>query len=102
MAESGGFGASIWRRTSSSQWPVFAVYDALTETLTNVLKNGQVTEKPRATVFQNGVLVQNNEEFTGMTGIQYGQYKDQAATGPLILQGDHDTVLFRNVWIVPE
>ena len=45
VAESGGFGASIWRRTSSSQWPVFAVYDALTETLTNVLKNGQVTEK---------------------------------------------------------
>ena len=45
MAESGGFGASIWRRTSSSQWPVIAVYDALTETLTNVVKNGQVTEK---------------------------------------------------------
>jgi hypothetical protein len=40
VAESGGFGASIWRRTSTSQWPVIAVYDALTETLKNVVKNG--------------------------------------------------------------
>lgn len=61
----------------------------------------QVTEKPRATVFHNGVLVQNNAEFTGMTGIQYGQYKAMTPTGPLVLQGDHDPVQFRNVWIVP-
>jgi len=61
---------------------------------------GQATEKPRATVFQNGVLVQNNEEFTGMTGIQYGEYKEMAKTGPLVLQGDHDAVQFRNAWIV--
>lgn len=62
--------------------------------------NGQVIEKPRATVFQNGVLVQNNEEFTGMTGIQYGEYKEMVKTGPLVLQGDHDPVDFRNVWVV--
>jgi len=62
---------------------------------------GKVVEKPRATVFQNGVLVQNNEEFTGMTGIQYGQYKEMAKTGPVVLQGDHDLVQFRNVWVVP-
>jgi hypothetical protein len=45
VAESGGFGASIWRRTSTSQWPVIAVYDALTETFKNVVKDGQVAEK---------------------------------------------------------
>ena len=45
VAESGGFGTSIWRRTSTSQWPVIAVYDALTETLRNVVKSGQVPEK---------------------------------------------------------
>jgi hypothetical protein len=45
VAESGGYGASIWRRTSTSQWPVIAVYDALTETRTNVVKAGPVTEK---------------------------------------------------------
>jgi hypothetical protein len=45
VAESGGYGASIWRRTSTSQWPAIAVYDALTEARTNVAKNRQVTEK---------------------------------------------------------
>jgi hypothetical protein len=62
---------------------------------------GQVVEKPRATVFQNGILVQNNEEFTGMTGIQYAQYKTMTPTGPIVIQGDHDVVQFRNVWVVP-
>lgn len=62
---------------------------------------GKVSENPRVTVFQNGVLVQNNNEFTGMTGIQYGEYKEMTPTGPLILQGDHDAVQFRNVWVVP-
>lgn len=61
----------------------------------------KVTEQPRATVFQNGVLVQNNQAFTGMTGIQYGEYKQAAKTGPVVLQGDHDDVQFRNVWIAP-
>jgi hypothetical protein len=62
---------------------------------------GQVTEKARATVFQNGVLIHNNEEFAGPTGIQYGQFKGEAALGPIILQGDHDPVEFRNIWVVP-
>ena len=63
---------------------------------------GQVTEKPRATVFHNGVLVHNNEEFTGMTGIQYDQYKEMTKTGPIVLQGDHDPVQFRNLWVIPQ
>ncbi len=61
---------------------------------------GQVAEKARATVFQNGVLIHNNEEFLGPTGIQYGQFKGEAAMGPIILQGDHDPVEFRNIWLV--
>jgi hypothetical protein len=63
--------------------------------------SGKVTDQPRVTVFQNGVLVQNNESFNGPTGIQYGEFKDQPATGPLVLQGDHDPVQFRKIWIVP-
>jgi len=63
--------------------------------------SGKVTEQPRATVFQNGILVQNNESFNGPTGIQYGEFHGQPATGPLVLQGDHDPVQFRSVWIVP-
>jgi hypothetical protein len=63
--------------------------------------NGQVVEKPRATVFQNGILIHNNEEFLDMTGIQYGEYKTMSKTGPIVLQGDHDPVQFRNIWVVP-
>ncbi|MCS6775803.1 MAG: DUF1080 domain-containing protein [Chloroherpetonaceae bacterium] len=62
---------------------------------------GKVVEMPRATVFLNGVLIQNNAEFRGMTGIQYGQFKEMTRTGPLILQGDHDPVQYRNIWVVP-
>lgn len=64
-------------------------------------EDGQVVEKARATVFQNGILIHNNQEFAGPTGIQYGQFKGEAALGPIILQGDHDPVEFRNIWIVP-
>ena len=64
--------------------------------------DGKVVEKARATVFQNGILVQNNQEFNGPTGIQYGEFKGEAKTGPVILQGDHDNVQFRNVWVIPE
>lgn len=64
-------------------------------------EDGQVVEKARATVFHNGVLIHNNQEFNGPTGIQYGQFKGEAPLGPIILQGDHDPVEFRNIWIVP-
>jgi hypothetical protein len=63
--------------------------------------NGQVSEQPRVTLFQNGVLIQNNESFNGPTGIQYGDFRGQPKTGPLVLQGDHDPVQFRSIWIVP-
>ena len=63
--------------------------------------NGKLVENARATVYQNGVLIHKNEEFKGPTGIQYEQYKDEAAKGPIVLQGDHDPVQFRNVWVLP-
>ena len=64
--------------------------------------DGKVTEKARATVYQNGTLLHQDAEFHGPTGIQYEQYKGEVAKGPVVLQGDHDTVQFRNVWLVPE
>ena len=63
--------------------------------------NGNVTERARATVIQNGVVVQTNAEFRGPTGIQYGEFKGEAARGPIVLQGDHDKVDMRNLWVVP-
>ncbi|GAB4456732.1 MAG: DUF1080 domain-containing protein [Armatimonadaceae bacterium] len=64
-------------------------------------EQGEVVEKPRVTVLQNGIVIQNNAEFTGMTGIQYSEFKEMSATGPVILQGDHDPVQYRNIWVVP-
>ena len=62
----------------------------------------KLVEKARATVYQNGILIHEDEEIKGPTGIQYGEFKGEVPKGPIVLQGDHDTVLFRNVWIVPE
>ena len=62
---------------------------------------GKRVEKARATVYQNNILLHEDAEIQGPTGIQYEQYKDEAAKGPVVLQGDHDPVQFRNVWIVP-
>jgi len=45
--------------------------------------------------------IHDDAEFKGPTGIQYGEFKGEVPKGPVVLQGDHDTVRFRNVWIVP-
>jgi hypothetical protein len=63
--------------------------------------DGKVVERARATVYQNGILLHEDAEFKGPTGIQYEQYQGEAPRGPIVLQGDHDTVQFRNVWVVP-
>ncbi len=63
---------------------------------------GKVSEKARVTVYQNGTLIHEDAEIAGPTGIQYEQYKGEVPKGPIVLQGDHDTVQFRNVWLLPE
>ncbi len=62
---------------------------------------GKLAEQARATVFHNGVLIHSNNEFKGPTGIQYEDYRDLAKTGPVLLQGDHDAVQYRNIWVIP-
>ena len=60
--------------------------------------DGKVTQKPRVSVFQNGLCVQNSTEINGGTGIGP---KADANEGPIILQFHNNTVQFRNIWIVP-
>lgn len=62
---------------------------------------GNVTEQARATVLLNGVLVQNNQDFFGPTGIQYGDFPGEVASAPIVLQGNHDPVAMRNLWVLP-
>lgn len=62
--------------------------------------DGKLLRPARATVLQNGVLVQDNVELTGPT--EHGQrppYAPHPAKMPLLLQDHDQRVRFRNIWI---
>jgi len=46
-------------------------------------------------VYLNGVLIQQNAFVTGPTGSS--MFQDEKAKGPLVLQGDHGPVAFKNI-----
>jgi HEAT repeat protein len=50
-------------------------------------------------VIHNGIVVHENVEVKGHT--RAAAYSDEKPTGPLMLQGDHGPVAYRNIWIVP-
>lgn len=60
---------------------------------------GKMTEKARVTVIQNGLIVQNNQEIKGPTGIGGDRAIDKP--GPIYLQDHGNPVEFRNIWIRP-
>ncbi|WP_435006868.1 family 16 glycoside hydrolase [Tundrisphaera lichenicola] len=62
--------------------------------------SGKLLEPARISVFQNGILVQNNEEPFGPTSwLKWLPYEDQGGRGPIRLQ-DHDhPVRYRNIWV---
>ncbi len=49
-------------------------------------------------VYHNGKLVQKDQEVTGMTCS--GAYPVEEPTGPLMLQGDHGPVAYRNIYLI--
>ncbi len=64
-------------------------------------EDGTYFTKPRVTVLQNGVLVQNNIELRGPTQyIGIPEYTiEKHGSGSLILQDHGNPVSFRNMWI---
>ena len=50
-------------------------------------------------VVHNGVLIHRDVELTGPT--RAGAYNDEKPLGPLMFQGDHGPVAYRNVWVAP-
>lgn len=50
-------------------------------------------------VVHNGVLVHSDVDMTGPT--RASAYEDEKPTGPLMLQGDHGPVAYRNLWLAP-
>lgn len=50
-------------------------------------------------VAHNGVVIHENVTCSGPT--RAARFTDEAPTGPLVLQGDHGPVAFRNLWLRP-
>jgi hypothetical protein len=62
--------------------------------------DGSVREPARATVFHNGVLVQDNTAIMGRTAHgRPASYQPHADTLPLMLQDHGDPVRFRGIWV---
>lgn len=50
-------------------------------------------------VVHNGIVIHENEEVSGPT--REAPFKDEQATGPLVLQGDHGIIAYRNITLTP-
>lgn len=62
--------------------------------------NGRKTANARfVKVVHNGQVVHQDVELTGPTRAGLGE--DEKPVGPLMLQGDHGPVAYRNVWLKP-
>ncbi|HSV74977.1 MAG TPA: DUF1080 domain-containing protein [Chthonomonadales bacterium] len=61
--------------------------------------DGTVTEKARVTVHWNGILVIDRKEVDGVTGGELD--RAEGTPGPIMLQGDHGPILYRNIRIRP-
>ena len=63
----------------------------------------KLVERPRVTMFHNGVLVHHNQEIYGRVSHRQlpQEFETGKVTGPLLLGGHHNPVRFRNIWIRP-
>jgi hypothetical protein len=61
------------------------------------VENDQLKEKPRVTIFHNGVLIHNHVEIPTPTGRALDE--DMGKFGPILLQDHGDLVRYRNTWI---
>ena len=62
-------------------------------------KGDRVTRARFVKVVHNGVVIHENQELSGPT--RASTFNDEAPAGPLMLQGDHGPVAYRNIRIWP-
>ena len=60
--------------------------------------SGKLTEKARVTVFQNSVMIHDNQEVTTTAGALDNEV---FKPGPILLQDHGNLVRYRNIWIIP-
>jgi hypothetical protein len=77
------------------QWQTYDI----TYTAPRFDDKGELTQKPRVTVYQNGALIQDDVEIQGATTAS-GNY-DRTQAGPIMLQDHGCKVRYRNIWIKP-
>ena len=61
-------------------------------------EEGRKTDNARITVYQNGILIHDDVELKRKTG---AGKKEEDSARPIKLQGHHNQVKFRNVWVQP-
>ena len=63
-------------------------------------ENGKKLSNARfVKVYHNGILIHENVELFGPT--RGTMFRKEQSAGPLLFQGDHGPVAFRNVWVAP-
>jgi 3-keto-disaccharide hydrolase len=62
--------------------------------------NGKKVEPARMTVYQNGVLIQDNVKIP-VDNTRAGMGGDPCKPGPILLQYHGNPVQFRNIWLLP-
>lgn len=60
---------------------------------------GKLKRPPFATVFHNGILVQNHRELVGPTGLRGGASEEVPPAAPISLQDHGNRIRFRNIWV---
>jgi sugar phosphate isomerase/epimerase len=87
-------------RENASRPPgVWQSYDVIFQAPRFDAQGKKIANAKFVKVYHNGVLVHENQEVTGPT--RAATYGDEKPMGPLMLQGDHGPVAYRNIWWAP-
>jgi sugar phosphate isomerase/epimerase len=62
-------------------------------------KGGKIANARVVKMWHNGTLIHEDVELSGPT--RGSSYPKESVKGPILLQGDHGPVAFRNIWVMP-
>lgn len=94
-----GFGGHSPRVNASKEPPQWQTFDIVFRAPRFDKTGRKIANARFEKVVHNGVLVHRDVELTGPT--RASAYNDEKPTGPLMLQGDHGPVAYRNLWVSP-